>query len=257
MSLVDRWLSRPRSTRHRTVATTATFATSGQIADDVAGISVETDSLQAAISATRHRVSLESETTAEDYASGKPPVAAPSEQMSYKSQVSQASTLNPKDNLVFWQDRAAIVEYDGNIPRQWAEGFARLNPDHPPAGVPLKRWQRFVDDVGLFLDSPFCAVAAALGWGPYDLFGCDRDRPFARLDLMGLIWLMNGAKLVTLTEETATIELATGSRQMYSRHPIAPGMVLAWELASSPASLTNLPRIPGHDFAPASSPPGD
>jgi len=30
--------------------------------------------------------------------------------------------------------------------------------------VPLRRWQRFVDDVGLFLDSPFCAVAAALGW---------------------------------------------------------------------------------------------
>jgi len=33
------------------------------------------------------------------------------------------------------------------------------------------RWKRFVDDVGLFLDSPFCAVAAALGWGPLDLFG--------------------------------------------------------------------------------------
>ena len=54
-------------------------------------------------------------------------------------------------------------------PRAWAEGFARLDPDRPPGDVPPKRWQRFVDDVGRFLDSPFCAVAAAIGWGPYDL----------------------------------------------------------------------------------------
>ena len=44
--------------------------------------------------------------------------------------------------------------------------------------MPLKRWQRFVDDVGIFLDR-WAAYASALGWEPYDLFGCDRDRPFA------------------------------------------------------------------------------
>ena len=63
--------------------------------------------------------------------------------------------------LITWgevqAERAALVEYDGNIPREWAEGFARLDPDRPPGDVPLKRWQRFVDDVGLFLDSPFCS----------------------------------------------------------------------------------------------------
>src|SRR5262249_57558490 len=59
-------------------------------------------------------------------------------------------------------ERAAIVEHDGAIPREWAEGFARLDPDAAPADVPPKRWQRFIDDIGLFLDSPFCAVAAAL-----------------------------------------------------------------------------------------------
>ena len=31
------------------------------------------------------------------------------------------------------EERAAIVEHDGNIPRAWAEGFARLDPDRPPA----------------------------------------------------------------------------------------------------------------------------
>jgi hypothetical protein len=50
------------------------------------------------------------------------------------------------------EERAAIVEYHGGIRRTWAEGFARLHPDHPPGGVPLKRWRRFIDDVGIFLD---------------------------------------------------------------------------------------------------------
>ena len=63
-----------------------------------------------------------------------------------------------------------------------AKGFARLDPDRPPGDVPLKRWRRFVDDVKRFLDSEFCAVAVALGWGSHDLFGCDADRPFARVE---------------------------------------------------------------------------
>lgn len=128
-------------------------------------------------------------------------------------------------------ERAAIVEHDGAIPRAWAEEFARLHPDRPPGDVPLRRWQRFVDDVGLFLDSPFCAVAAALGWGPHDLFGCDRDRPFARIDQAGLLWLLNGAKLVALSENTATVETPICARQTWRRKAAAVGQVLAWELA--------------------------
>jgi hypothetical protein len=128
------------------------------------------------------------------------------------------------------EERAAIVEDDGKIPRAWAEGFARLDPNRPPGDVPAKRWLRFVDDVGTFLDSPFCAVAAALGWGPYDLFGCDRDRPFARIDQAGLLWLLGGDKLIALTENTATIKTRTGARQTYRRKTVEFGRVLAWEL---------------------------
>jgi pimeloyl-ACP methyl ester carboxylesterase len=61
-------------------------------------------------------------------------------------------------------ERAAIVERDGAISREWAEGFARLDRARPPGDVPPRRWQRFVDDVGHFLDGPFCAIATALGW---------------------------------------------------------------------------------------------
>jgi hypothetical protein len=128
------------------------------------------------------------------------------------------------------EERAAIVEFDGNIPRAWAEGFARLDPDRPPGDVPPRRWLRFVDDVGRFLDSPFCAVAASFGWGPHDLFGCDRDRPFARVDRAGLLWLLDGNRLVALTEATAVVEMRTGVRQTYRRKPADPSRVLAWEL---------------------------
>jgi hypothetical protein len=103
-------------------------------------------------------------------------------------------------------------EHDGKIPRAWSEGFARLHPDRPPGDVWARRRVRFIDDVGLFLDSPFSAVAAALGWGPYDLFGCDRDRPFARIDRAGLLWFLNGDKLIALSENTAKIERRTGAQ---------------------------------------------
>ena len=114
--------------------------------------------------------------------------------------------------------------------RAWAEGFARLDPDRPPGYVPPRRWLRFVDDLGRFLDGPFCAVAAAEGWGPHDLFGCDRDRSFARIDRAGLLWLLNGDKLGELTQTTATIETKTGKRHRWQRKPVEPGRVLAWEL---------------------------
>jgi hypothetical protein len=89
---------------------------------------------------------------------------------------------------------------------------------------------QFVDDVGRFLDSDFATVAAALGWGPFDLFGSDCDRPFARIDRAGLLWLLTGKRLIALTENRATIETKTGARQIYRRKCHEPGRVLAWEL---------------------------
>jgi len=82
---------------------------------------------------------------------------------------SHGSTLLA-DLAAIWGDveegRAAIVEHDGGFPRAWAEGFARLHPDRPPDGVPLKRWQTFIDDCGRFLDGGWAEKAAARCCGP-------------------------------------------------------------------------------------------
>jgi hypothetical protein len=128
-------------------------------------------------------------------------------------------------------ERIPAAKHDAAIPRAWAEGFAMLDPGRPRGDVPPSRWQRFIDDVGRFLDSEFCAHAAALGWGSHDLFGCDCDRPFARVDQAGLLLLLNGDELVALSENTATIRTRTGAPQTYRRKPNAPGQVLPWELA--------------------------
>ncbi len=164
--------------------------------------------------------------------SGRDRVSPPSPQIEASGETVSAAKTAAATRREADAERVAIVEHEGKIPREWAEGFARLDPDRPPGDVPLKRWQRLVDDVGRFLDSPFCAVAAALRWGPHDLFGCDRDRPYARIDQAGLLWLLNGDRLVMLAENTATIETPTGARQTWRRKPSEPGRVLAWELTA-------------------------
>jgi hypothetical protein len=44
--------------------------------------------------------------------------------------------------------------------------------------------------------------------------------------------VLNGDKLVALSENTATIETRVGARQTRHRKPSTPGHVLAWELVA-------------------------
>ena len=74
------------------------------------------------------------------------------------------------------EERAAIIEYDGGAPRSWAEALARLDPKRPPCDMSPKRWLQFIDDCGRFIDEGWAARAEELGWGPLELFGCDRLR---------------------------------------------------------------------------------
>ena len=128
-------------------------------------------------------------------------------------------------------ERGAIIEHDGGAPKAWAEALVRLNPHKPPADVPPRRWGSFVDDCARFLDGGWAELAAAIGWGPLDLFGCDRERPFARIDRMGLLWLISGGTLIDLKRDHAIIETPNCSRQTFRRHPVDIGhVVLAWEL---------------------------
>jgi hypothetical protein len=129
------------------------------------------------------------------------------------------------------EERAAIAEFDGGASRTWAEALARLDPSKPPSDVPAKRWLGFIDDCGRFLDAGWAECAADIGWEPLDLFGCDRERPIARTEKMGLLWLINGGTVMELSRDCAIVAMGDGVRRVFRRRPVDIGRVaLAWEL---------------------------
>lgn len=59
----------------------------------------------------------------------------------------------------------------------------------------------------------------------------NRDRPFGRVDCSGLLWLVNGDKLVELDHHRAVIETRGSARQTYRRKPVVVSDVaVPWEL---------------------------
>lgn len=127
-------------------------------------------------------------------------------------------------------ERAAIAKYDGKIPRVWAEGFARLDPDRPPAGVPLRRWRAVIDAIGTFLDR-WAAEAAALGWQATDIFGTDSARPEVTWLNAGPLWSGDGARVVEVHADRIIFETKGGARLSAYRRPHLRPRSLPWELA--------------------------
>ena len=130
------------------------------------------------------------------------------------------------------EERAAIIEYEANAPRDWAEALAQLDRTKPPAEITHDRWLLFLDDCGRFLDGNWANCASALGWGPLDLFGCDRRHPLRQLSRAGLLWLVDGGKLIAMSAELAVVERDGRERRKYARLGIRSGLVLAWQLVS-------------------------
>jgi hypothetical protein len=126
------------------------------------------------------------------------------------------------------EERAALVQYGAGVPREWAEGFARLDRASPPRGFSPGRWQQVIDDGGLFLDR-WASKAAALGWDDASVFGVDSKAPGWRLDHAGLVVLIDGADVTAITDRTAILRLRTGSVQVYHRQD-ATGAVPLWLL---------------------------
>jgi hypothetical protein len=97
-------------------------------------------------------------------------------------------------------DRAPAESESHGIVRQWIEGLQRLDYVRSPPAVPLIRWHLFLGDCHSFLSSSenWAERAATLGWNALALFGCHRTRPLEHLGSAGLLWVINGGKLVEL-----------------------------------------------------------
>jgi len=119
----------------------------------------------------------------------------------------------------------------GRIPPHWVHGIARLESHQVPKEVPAHRWRQFINDCHTFLlaKENWAERAAGHGWGDLELFGCCR-RPLERLGNAGLLWAINGGRLVELHRDWAVIERASDrSRQVHHRErPKAANITLPW-----------------------------
>jgi hypothetical protein len=126
------------------------------------------------------------------------------------------------------------------VPHAWVEGIAQLEQHRPPADVPRHRWHQLVDDCKGFLNSPEADRAAELGWNATALFGCKPHYPLSYLGEAGLLWHVNGGRIIELHRDWAVIDHSVNrSPSTFSRRNIAPKQItLPWMLELSPLMRT-------------------
>ena len=99
------------------------------------------------------------------------------------------------------------------------------NPTACPAFVPEARWRQAIEDGQAFLDQ-WREQVIALGWTADDLWGLHTPpaKPhstynrLSRYDATGLIWLLQGQRVLAMTEKTATISTPSGGTLIYYRY---------------------------------------
>ncbi|MBF0414142.1 MAG: hypothetical protein HQL79_00015 [Magnetococcales bacterium] len=118
-----------------------------------------------------------------------------------------------------YQERAAIVEHDGGIPREWAEGVARLCTMARPGDIPRERWEAITRAASAFADR-WAKEASSLGWTTEEVFGVHRAGPMVRFGSMGLVFLLADPRttLESLDADKATFLAGDrGARQTFRR----------------------------------------
>jgi hypothetical protein len=111
-----------------------------------------------------------------------------------------------------------------NFPARYSRAMTALEARCPDL-VPIDRWQFVVDDGRRFL-ARWGEQAEALGWTAKDLFGLlavpEHAKPsfnrLSRYDEIGLIWLLEGRRVIALAEATAAIRGPTAAITVYRRH---------------------------------------
>ena len=126
--------------------------------------------------------------------------------------------------------RVVLLAVPPGVPETWTQGVADLLAMPCPASCPAERWEALREDSYRFLRN-HAAQAHGLGWGEYNLFGVHPVKPWVRFDCMGLVPLLNGAKVVALSDTEAVIEKPSGARVTWRRRGQVPDETcLVWNL---------------------------
>ena len=129
-----------------------------------------------------------------------------------------------------FEERAAIAEHEDGLPREIAEGLARLEMMPPPNGS-RSWWEQIINGAAIFADR-WGARALELGWQPIELFGIHPVAPAARHDCLGLAFMLDGGEVVDIDADKATLIKPSGAMQSYYRWRDDPGAKMAWEVKS-------------------------
>jgi hypothetical protein len=109
-------------------------------------------------------------------------------------------------------------------PFPYAEALDQLERECPDY-VEAERWRQCLIDAQRFL-AEWGEQAESLGWTSRDLFGLapipDKPKPsferLSRYDLTGLIWLLDGRRVIAMTDSRAAIETARRGTLTYRRY---------------------------------------
>ena len=138
------------------------------------------------------------------------------------------STGEPTD----WEERAAIAEYEGELPRILAEALARLEICPAPPGTQPRRWQRAQAAFVELLATGAAVQALAAGWTLQELCGICRMSPHDAPSKAGLIFSMWPGDRVEGIDAWGC-NIAAGQRwHNWRRVPASALVVMPWELGT-------------------------
>jgi hypothetical protein len=128
--------------------------------------------------------------------------------ISEKQQLKTPVTSGTSGTSVFQQPRAP--DFANLYPAQWYAVLTALKARDPVEWMSAERWRFLISDAESFLQR-WGSAAHSLGWTALDLFGVHPAAPAARFDVMGLLPVMNGAAVLTLTDRAATLRARSGA----------------------------------------------
>lgn len=115
-------------------------------------------------------------------------------------------------------DRTPVraVKSTSGYPIEWQAVSCELEETNEPLECFGERWKTMAADAGAFLER-WGRTAYLLGWDVLALYGVHPDAPAARFDVMGLIPLLNGGRVIAITKEGATIRAPSRATLNYRR----------------------------------------
>lgn len=114
--------------------------------------------------------------------------------------------------------------------------------DRPrPETWPLARWKALQSDALAFVTDGWADRADALGWQPWELWGCHETASYHRIDHLGLLALLNGDRITNIDERCAVLEAGTDRELRYYRKKNRPReLTMIWEIEPPIGAVTSV-----------------